>query len=151
MRPILTHGRGPLRPTTHPLLPCTHPLHAQVVAVDFGTGAVSATARPGTHLAHGALNFLAWSVLLPAGVFMARFTKRMAANADVAQVSGGQPAAATTSTPHRHPVSLQQESQQQCMCSRLTASVTERHTSFVHPSLHTLPTKAAASIWSSRE
>ncbi len=46
-----------------------------VAAVDMKTGASSALGRKPMHLAHGSLNFLAWGVLLPLGVLMARFTK----------------------------------------------------------------------------
>lgn len=46
-----------------------------VTAVDMKTGATSSLGRKPLHLAHGSLNFIAWGILLPVGVLLARFTK----------------------------------------------------------------------------
>ena len=51
------------------------PKSAQVIQVDFGRDSI-ATA-PLSHAVHGSLQFIAWSFLLPAGVFIARFTKSL--------------------------------------------------------------------------
>ena len=48
---------------------------SQVVAVNFATGASTSVNRDPNFLAHGALMFIAWGVLLPLGVLFARFTK----------------------------------------------------------------------------
>jgi hypothetical protein len=52
---------------------------ASVSNVDFATGTATLAGRKPTHLAHGALNFIAWGVLLPTGVLLARFTKHVPA------------------------------------------------------------------------
>jgi hypothetical protein len=46
-----------------------------VSSVNMATGSVSALSRKPLHLAHGALNYVAWGVLLPTGVLLARFAK----------------------------------------------------------------------------
>ena len=48
---------------------------AQVVNVDFAKGTVESVGQPPIHLAHGSLNGIAWAVLLPLGVLLARFSK----------------------------------------------------------------------------
>lgn len=48
-----------------------------VTNVNMATGAVSAAGRKPLHVAHGAINFVAWGILLPLGVLLARFTKHI--------------------------------------------------------------------------
>jgi hypothetical protein len=48
----------------------------QAVGVDFSKGVVTSVGQPPLHLAHGSLNAIAWAVLLPAGVLLARFSKQ---------------------------------------------------------------------------
>ena len=45
--------------------------------VNMATGAVTAAGRKPLHLAHGAINFVAWGIMLPLGVLLARFTKHI--------------------------------------------------------------------------
>ena len=51
---------------------------AGAASVNFATGDFSgSSARAAARLAHGALMFCAWALLAPAGVFLARFAKRV--------------------------------------------------------------------------
>ncbi len=51
---------------------------AGAATIDFSSGAFSADASAAAmRIAHGALMFAAWAVLAPAGVFLARFAKRV--------------------------------------------------------------------------
>ena len=52
---------------------------AQVTQVNFVSGDAHALPVPAIRLAHGSLMFVAWGVLLPLGVSIARFTKHFAA------------------------------------------------------------------------
>ena len=69
---------------------------AAVSNVDFATGTATAAGRKPLHVAHGALNFIAWGVLLPLGVLLARHTKHIPAT----QVGGVSARVTTACGPH---------------------------------------------------
>ena len=47
--------------------------------MNFATGASHAVERDAKLVAHGALMFIAWGVMIPMGIIMARFTKHIPA------------------------------------------------------------------------
>jgi hypothetical protein len=59
------------------------PPRVQALSINFATGAIKDASRDAIKLAHGALMFISWGVMLPLGIFMARFAKRVKPNVRV--------------------------------------------------------------------
>jgi hypothetical protein len=55
----------------------------QAIVVDFVKGTSTAAPRRPIHLAHAAFMLIGWGILLPIGVMVARFTKRVKVDSKV--------------------------------------------------------------------
>jgi hypothetical protein len=53
------------------------PLPRQPILLNFVTGKKSELGRKAIHVAHGAIMFIAWGVLLPLGILVGRFAKNV--------------------------------------------------------------------------